>query len=73
MDGQPEGSSEQDGLAHVRRSHVALWLLGFADVANAIPVVSLNVYLVRLSIQRGSRATSRRSPTARSAQPRCWG
>ncbi len=29
------------------------WLLGFADVANAIPVVSLSIYLVRFSIQRG--------------------
>jgi len=54
-DGQPEGSStEQDGFGAREAFHMPrFWLLGFADVANAIPVVSLNVYLVRLSIQRG--------------------
>jgi sugar phosphate permease len=53
--GPAQGSStEEDGIgAREAFSMPRFWLLGFADVANAIPVVSLNIYLVRLSIQRG--------------------
>ena len=53
--GQVHGSStEEDGFgAREAFKMPRFWLLGFADVANAIPVVSLNIYLVRLSIQRG--------------------
>jgi MFS family permease len=53
--GQTRGGSAEEEGTGVREafSIPRFWLLGFADVANAIPVVSLNVYLVRLSIQRG--------------------
>jgi MFS family permease len=53
--GQAQGSStEEDGFsAREAFAMPRFWLLGFADVANAIPVVSLNIYLVRLAIQRG--------------------
>lgn len=54
-DAQAQDSGEEEDGFGVREA-VALprfWLLGFADIANAIPVVSLSVYLVRLSIQRG--------------------
>jgi MFS family permease len=49
-----DSGAEEDGVG--AREALALprfWLLGFADVANAIPVVSLSIYLVRFSIQRG--------------------
>ncbi len=49
-----DGSTEEEGIgAREAFSIPRFWLLGFADVVNAIPVVSLNIYLVRLSIQRG--------------------
>jgi MFS family permease len=57
--GQEEGQvqdrgTEEDGVgAREALAMPRFWLLGFADVVNAIPVVSLSVYLVRLSIQRG--------------------
>jgi MFS family permease len=49
-----ESRAEEEGFG-VREalSQPRFWLLGFADVANAIPVVSLSIYLVRFSIQRG--------------------
>jgi MFS family permease len=54
-EGEPQRSSpEEDGFgAREAFAMPRFWLLGLADVANAIPVVSLNIYLVRLSIQRG--------------------
>jgi MFS family permease len=54
-DGQARDSgTEEDGIgAREAFSIPRFWLLGFADVANAIPVVSLNIYLVRFAIQRG--------------------
>jgi MFS family permease len=50
----PESGAAEDGIgAREALGLPRFWLLGFADVANAIPVVSLSVYLVRFSIQRG--------------------
>jgi MFS family permease len=50
----PESGGQEDGVgAREALSTSRFWLLGFADVANAIAVVPLSVYLVRLSIQRG--------------------
>jgi sugar phosphate permease len=50
----PESGREEEGLgAREALSTSRFWLLGFADVGNAIAVVPLSVYLVRLSIQRG--------------------
>jgi MFS family permease len=46
--GKEEGVGAREALGTSR-----FWLLGFADVAQAIAVVPLSVYLVRLSIQRG--------------------
>lgn len=45
---QQEGSGAREAMGMPR-----FWLLGFADVANAIPVVSLSIYLVRFAIQQG--------------------
>ena len=45
---EEEGVGAREALGVPR-----FWLLGLADVANAIPVVSLSIYLVRFSIQRG--------------------
>jgi MFS family permease len=47
------GSDEEGVGAREALSTPRFWLLGFADLANAIAVVPLSVYLVRLSIQRG--------------------
>jgi MFS family permease len=48
------GGAHEDGFgARQAMGMPRFWLLGFADVANAIPVVSLSIYLVRFSIQRG--------------------
>jgi MFS family permease len=48
------GGAHEDGFSAREALGIPrFWLLGFADVANAIPVVSLSIYLVRFSIQRG--------------------
>lgn len=50
----PGGNREEEGVgAREALGTSRFWLLGFADVAQAIAVVPLSVYLVRLSIQRG--------------------
>jgi MFS family permease len=53
-DPAPGDSAEEEGVgAREALSTSRFWLLGFADVTQAIAVVPLSVYLVRLSIQRG--------------------
>ncbi len=53
-DQAPGSNREEEGVgAREALGTSRFWLLGFSDVAQAIAVVPLSVYLVRLSIQRG--------------------